>query len=282
MEKQFKRIQRDLNKFGGQPYITETDITVSQIIAKSVQGKSCEEIIEEYPQLSVHDIHQALAFVIDDLFKGVSYWRHDGMTPLTQIKGYSEILVGRTNFDDLDTVPDEQKQQWISIIHTSSQRGIARWQQMGQWMSKQYRPNQDSDTEVYEIERLIIDVVSTAQNYEPSLQIDVSTFDPQINIEIAPDTPLILGSLLAFAKNTFKPEVYISLDETSRGMTFAIHRQLAYPNDDIQKLITTPYNPIGTALAFFHLHDQNFDVDYQDNTVTYRVVLDIWIPESLS
>ena len=108
----FRRIIRNTDIFGGQPYINNTNITVNQIISKSMQGKSIEEIQQQFPQLDIEDIHQALAYSLQEIVTGVAYWRHDGMTPLTQIKGYSEILVGKTEFDDLDTIPDDQKQQY--------------------------------------------------------------------------------------------------------------------------------------------------------------------------
>jgi len=276
MSQSFGRINRDLSKFGGQPYILKTNITVNQILTKSMQGASIEDILREFPTLELDDIHQALNFVIQDIFSGVSYWRHDGITPLTQIKGYSEILVGKTEFDDLDTIPDEQKHQWMTVIHSSSQRGIARWQQMSQWMSKQYLMSIDDDIEVFQIEQFIIDLVSIAQNYEPSLEIDVSTFDSQINIETHSETTLILGSILAFSKNTFVPETNISLETVSNRLMLSIHRELLYPDDNIQKILNIPYSPVATATTFFYMQDIPFDVHRENDTIIFLVELSLW------
>ena len=269
------RIRRDLSKFGGQPYINETNITVNQILAKSMRGDTIDDILKAFPTLSIDDVQQALNFVIQDIFDGVSYWRHDGITPLTQIKGYSEILVGKTDFDDLDTIPDEQKHQWMTVIHSSSQRGIARWQQMSQWLSKHYMTNTDKDTEVSQIEQFIIDMVSTAQNYEPSLEIDVSAFDSQINIEAHSETPLVLGSILAFAKNTFIPETNIYLEPNSTHLLISIHRQLLYPDDNIQKLLSIPYSPVATAIAFFYMQDIEFGINQEEDTIIFSTTLPI-------
>ena len=276
MSESFGRIKRNFNKFGGQPYVHKTNITVNQILAKSMQGLSIDDLLTEFPSLSIDDIHQALNYVIFDIFKGVSYWKHDGITPLTQIKGYSEILVGKTEFDDLDTIPNEQKQQWLSVIHTSSQRGIARWQQMSQWMSKQYTADIDNEAEVYQIEQFIIDIVSTAQNYEPSLEIDVPPFDSQISIEAHSDTPLILGSILAFAKNTLAPQINIDLEAIGGQLLISIHRQLSYPEDDIQKLLTVPYSPVATAVTFFYKQEIEFDIKREENTIIFSIRLPIW------
>lgn len=200
------------------------------------------------------------------------------MTPLTQIKGYSEILVGKTEFDDLNTISDDKKNHWLSIIHSSSQRGIARWQQMSQWMSKQYSRSAADDTEVYQLEQLIIDIVKSAQNYEPSLEIDVSEIDLYINVETHNDTSLILSSMMAYAKNTFKPKTFISLDTIQQAVRLKIHRQLLYPDDDLQKLMTVPYSPVTTALAFFYEQHMHFEIDIVDDTITFTVELPIWNP----
>jgi uncharacterized protein (DUF433 family) len=277
MSQIFDRIKRDVNKFGGQPYIDQTNITVKQILTSSMSGASVDDILVEFPDLSIDDIHQALNFVIQDIFNGVSYWRHDGITPLTQIKGYSEILVGKTEFDDLDTIPDEQKHQWMTIIHSSSQRGIARWQQMSQWLSKRYRAEVENSTEDFQIEKFIINIVSIAQNYEPSLEIDVSSFDSQININTHTDTALMLGSILAFAKNTFIPETHIKLSVEEDLLAISIHRQLLYPDDNIQKLLNTPYSPVSTATTFFYQQDIPFRITRDDDIVIFTAKLPISI-----
>ena len=279
MSQSFGRIKRDFSKFGGQAYIHQTDITVNQILVKSMQGASIEDILAEFPKLSIDDIQQALNYVIYDIFKGVAYWRHDGITPLTQIKGYSEILVGKTGFEGLETIPDEQKRQWLDVIHTSSQRGIARWQQMSQWLSKQYMPEPNHDSEICQIESFIIEIVSVAQNYEPSLQIEVPPFDLSISIEAHDETASVLGSILAFAKNTFAPQTYIDLEPANKHIMISIRRQLSYPDDDIQKLLAIPYSPIATAITFFYLQDISFGINREADTIIFSAKLPIWTEE---
>ena len=251
MVQPFDRIVRDFSKFGGQAYIVQTGITVNQILALSVQGASIEEILAEFPQLSSDDIHQALSFALNDVFKAVSYWRHDGITPLTQIKGYSEILVGKTDFDDLDTIPTEQKHQWMSIIHSSSQRGIASWQHMSQWLRKSYFLNPDAHTEVYELEQFIMDMVKSAQNYEPVLQINVSPIDPRVTIEVHSDTAVIMGGILAFSKNTFQPETFVILETAKESIIIELHRQLLYPDDDLEKTVHSTLQSHCNSTFFF-------------------------------
>lgn|GEM_PF-2094936 len=272
----FSRITRDINRFGGQPFIANTNITVNQIITESLQGKSIPAILEKYSALDQEAIHQALAFSLSDVFKGVSYWRHDGMTPLTQIKGYSEILVGKTEFDNLDAIPNEQKQEWMSIIHTSCQRGIARWQQMSQWMSIQYLKTSEADIEVYQIDRLVRAITAMTQNYEPTVSIKFEDNTDHVSVETHTDTPSILGSVLAFARNTFKPSIDIVTAYQDTSVTIRMMQELIYPEDDINRLLQTPYNPFATALMFFHSQNSDFSITRIENNLIITLKLNIW------
>jgi len=271
----FNRIKRDVNKFGGQPFIDNTNITVNQIVSASLRGTALADILKQHPDLESDDIHQALAFSIQDIFNGVSYWRHDGMTPLTQIKGYSEILVGKTDFDDLDTIPDEQKNQWMSTIHTSCQRGIARWQQMRQWMNTQYLQSDENDTEVYQIEHFVQEIIDVAKDYEPTIRFNVVDNEIHQDIESHPDTTTMIGSVLAFAKNTFQPEVQLSLSHANQHIGLSIERELIYIDDDLNKTLSAPYNPFSTAFMFFNAQDTPFLIKRQDHNVIMTIQLSI-------
>lgn len=276
MTQLFNRIQQDIDILGGQPYIINTKITVREIIEKSLNGDPVQRILEVYPELSAEDIHQALSFAINDFLRGVSYWRHDAMTPLTQIKGYSEILVGQTDFGNLDTISQEQKQQWLSIIHSSSQRGIARWQQMSHWITNQYQVHTESNSEVYAMDWFIHSAVSYAKNYEPTLEIELSEATPILNIESHEDTTMILGSMLAYAKNTFHPQITINYTIKKQQIIIYIQRYLQYSDDDIAKLIATAYNPISTARKFFFAQQNPFLIEREDDTIVFTLMLPIW------
>lgn len=275
MTQAVKPIHRHADKFGGQAYLSGTNITVNQILEQSLKGKSLTELVVMFPQLTVEDIYSAISFAIQDIYKGVSYWRHDGMTPLTQIKGYSEILVGKTDFDELDTISDDQKLQWMSIIHTSSQRGIARWQQMSHWMSKQF-PELSEDTEVVSLDQLLIDVVSVAQNYEPTLEINISPYDATYSLDIGTDIPKLLASVIAYAKNTFIPVCQVNIAMTNESLQISFFRQLLYADDDVSKILNSPYSPVATATAYFHNHQLKFDIKQSNDVIAFTIQLPIW------
>lgn len=278
----FSRIAQDKDKFGGLPYIVDTNITVQQITMRSMAGLSIEVILKELPILDINDIHQALAFALHDMRQAVSYWKHDGMTPLTQVKGYSEILVGKTDFDDLSTIPEEQKQQWMSIIHTSSQRGIAHWQQLNHWLSATYSIISNEDNEVYQISRLLQAIEATAIAYEPTLDISIISRNNHENVELHSETATMFGSLIAFAKNTFKPSIIIEYEVTDTEIILSLLRELQYEDDDIQKLLTIPFNPIATVSRFCYVQGIQFVVEKHNNIVRYRAHLPLWTDTSES
>lgn len=274
----FKRIRQDPDILGGQAYIDKTKITVNELVQQSLNGASLAELKKVYPQLTHDDIHQALSYAMSDILKGVSFWRHDGMTPLTQIKGFSEILVGKTDFDDLESIPSEQKQQWLMIIHESSQRGIARWQQMGQWLTHNYAPLSHQH-EIIPVSQLLEDAKDLAFRYEPVLEIIVNGLDDSIAIECPKDLAIILASLMTTAKNTFSSPTTININCHEASLTLAIVRPLQYPDDNISKLLSIPFNPIATAQVMFHQNQFPFEIAQDESNIIFQVSLPIWSEE---
>ena len=60
-----KRITVDPNVCGGKPCIRGTRIYIAVILDGLAEGLTSEQIIEHYPQLTVEDIHAALAYAAD-------------------------------------------------------------------------------------------------------------------------------------------------------------------------------------------------------------------------
>ncbi len=58
----FDRVSADPNICLGQPTVTGTRITVSVILHMIAAGMSCQEIAQEYPELSEEDVQQAAAY----------------------------------------------------------------------------------------------------------------------------------------------------------------------------------------------------------------------------
>ena len=59
---QFSRISHDADIMGGKACIKGTRVTVGMILVQISDGKSIDELLEEYPYLSLDDIMQALKY----------------------------------------------------------------------------------------------------------------------------------------------------------------------------------------------------------------------------
>ena len=59
---QFERISHDVDIMGGKACITGTRITVSMILIQISEGTTIDEMISEYPHLTVMDISEALRY----------------------------------------------------------------------------------------------------------------------------------------------------------------------------------------------------------------------------
>ncbi len=63
----FRNIEKDPTRCGGQPTVAGTRIRVATILAGYRQGMTVEEIVQHYPPLKPADVHDALAYAYDHL-----------------------------------------------------------------------------------------------------------------------------------------------------------------------------------------------------------------------
>jgi uncharacterized protein (DUF433 family) len=63
----YRNIEKDVSRCGGQPVVAGTRIRVATILSCYRQGMSVEEIVQQYSTLRPADIHDALAFAYDHL-----------------------------------------------------------------------------------------------------------------------------------------------------------------------------------------------------------------------
>ena len=63
----FRNIERDPARCGGQPVVGGTRIRVGILLGCYRQGMSVEEIVQQYPSLKPADVHDALAYAYDHL-----------------------------------------------------------------------------------------------------------------------------------------------------------------------------------------------------------------------
>ncbi len=63
----FRNIEKDPARCGGQPTVAGTRIRVATILACYRQGMTVEEIVQQYAPLKPADVHDALAYAYDHL-----------------------------------------------------------------------------------------------------------------------------------------------------------------------------------------------------------------------
>jgi uncharacterized protein (DUF433 family) len=63
----YRNIEQDPARCGGQPVVAGTRIRVATILVCYRQGMSVEEIVQQYPSLKPADVHDALAYAYDHL-----------------------------------------------------------------------------------------------------------------------------------------------------------------------------------------------------------------------
>ena len=59
---QFKRINHDIGIMGGKACIAGTRITVGMILMQISEGTTINDLLEEYPHLTLADISEALRY----------------------------------------------------------------------------------------------------------------------------------------------------------------------------------------------------------------------------
>ena len=63
----YRNIETDIARCGGQPVVAGTRIRVATILACYRQGMRVEEIVQQYDALRPADVHDALAYAYDHL-----------------------------------------------------------------------------------------------------------------------------------------------------------------------------------------------------------------------
>jgi uncharacterized protein (DUF433 family) len=63
----YRNIEKDAARCGGQPVVAGTRIRVATILGCYRQGMSIEEIVQQYSPLKPADVHDALAYAYDHL-----------------------------------------------------------------------------------------------------------------------------------------------------------------------------------------------------------------------
>jgi len=270
---QFERIHRQQNVMGGQAIIRDTGITVNEIVRLSLAGASLADILAQYPPLDADDVTQALAYGIHDTVESIAYWRHEGMTPLTHIKGFSEILADEAGVAGTSDVDFEQQHQWMKMIFESSWRAINYWQQLKLWASIHFdQPNHEFD--ILSLATIISQVQQALPAQEPTaeLKADIEPNLPQVKAN--EDIVLAIVNIASAAKNTFSPITQLYARLVEDWVQIRLERALTYKDDRIHYLLE-PHTAIATAALIIYQNGSELRVQEHATHTTFEFELAI-------
>ncbi len=265
---EFDRITRDPAIAGGQACIRDTHITVVEIVRLSLAGMSQATILQTYLALAAEDIHQAIAYGMQDVLACISYWRHEGLNPLQQIRGYGDLLTGRSRGIDPAEISDAEKQAWLLIMRDASYRGAACWHHLGNRIYSHYR----DETPIFAPEPLagfLQAVQDESAKIEPELHLNITAPDQQVNLRGSPRLIIAVTSLITVGKNTFKPEILMSIALDDTAAHFVIERKLQYGDDKISHLTSTP-SAIATADFLLYQHNSPLHIHQKKDRVLFE------------
>ncbi|MEO8610732.1 MAG: DUF433 domain-containing protein [Chloroflexota bacterium] len=268
--REFERIRIEK----GQAYIRDTGITVSEIVKKVIYQQSSSMLLVEYPTLDANDVEEAMAYAVSDVIETIAIWRNEGLTPLSLIDGYSELLLHDSQYTQ------EQKQQFNSTIYRSARHAVARWWNFTEWVYKTYR----LDSEHYQaflIDAIVQDVLRELPRYDPSAKVkwDVTTNLPAVRADLHLTTAII--NLLTDRTSLFL-KIDSSFEITSKNadfVNFKIVRQFEYVNHresiDIDKYAWRS-GPLSLARLIIHEHDSELKFTFSSEQAIFEFDLPIW------
>lgn len=270
---QFDRIHRQTGILGGQAYIRDTHITVNEIVRLSRAGTALSDILAQYPTLDAEDIMQALTYSINDILESIAVWRHEGITPLTHIKGFSEILANETDLVDSTNVDVEQQNEWMKVIFESSWRAIAYWQQLKLWTAIHFEESN------HEFDELSLEtIISQAQKHlpadEPTATIKAYLEPSLPSVKANEDIIYAIINIAAAAKNTFSPITRLYAEVINDWVRIRLERHLNFKDDRIEYLLE-PHTAIATAALIVFQNGSELRIRQDETHVMFEFDLAI-------
>ncbi len=273
--REFKRITIDPSVKNGLPCIRDTTIPIHEIVKQTSANSSFQEIMTQYPELSIDDIYEAMAYALNQVTTDVAFWRSEGLTPLTSVKGFSQILLGKHGYD-ASQLSEDVKHNFIENILTNAQRAAANWWNLGNWIRMNYeaRPlhwETQTATEIVDL------VAHHLPDYEPTAAIKFRLSEnlPKIKSNGYLYTAII--NLIAERISRLKNQATVEISQSAKdSVTFSIFRPFedVLDTEDLERLFS-----IG-SLQLAAIIIQQHGGEIQTSILTEGVVFRFQIPVS--
>lgn len=271
----FDRIQRQPQQHGGQAQIRETGITVNEIVRHALAGMPLPDLLQRYPNLEADDIYQALAYSVHDLLNGIAYWRHEGVAPLSHIKGYSEILAGHSENLPPETLSDEMRQEWSQVILNASRSALSSWDNVRTWATRSYAQDAPPLASMT-ISDLMEALLDHLRRVQPSASVHISAPDDTPPVRASAHLVEALTLLVTSEGNLFKPRAELgirALGGANDEVRFGVRRELAYARDQAANLLKLSATPISTAMLIIHQHGSHLNIRRKDAHIIFEFSL---------
>jgi light-regulated signal transduction histidine kinase (bacteriophytochrome) len=209
-----------------------------------------------------------------DILEAFASWRSDGLTPLTTIYGYANLLLS----NQIGAVSDAQR-DCLQVVRDSASRAIDSWHYPSLYLQLRYG-ELDLTWEAASLSAILHDVL---------LSLDSTSARAPISIDVPETLPAIRGSqsLLAVFRVFFAPHL-LSRD-TNQPVNVRATPGATSANIVIVGGYTNVYHaiqesqqpfwmgsPLDTAQRIIHKHRGLLDVHTEADNVVFRFSLPYW------
>ncbi|MFN8373285.1 MAG: DUF433 domain-containing protein [Anaerolineae bacterium] len=278
LAQRFSRITVDFTHMDGQACIRGLSITVSDVVKLAISGKSAAEIIAVYPELEADDVHQALAWSLEDVSRdAVSY---EIVMPLESLRGWVGLL--KYDIEDNETFSRDQIAEFVQHISINAAITRVRFLRVRCWVWLRYTLAQWSFQKL-DVAEVVRNVTYEFNEYSSVL---LETTLPD-NLPFVKGIRLILEPALLFLliceRLPTLPHACLTITLNEDTIHFRIHRNLdslansssGRGNDPKENLLHEG-GFISIAALAIEKHKSKLEIDSSDTHINFEFDLPIW------
>ena len=280
----FDRITPQRADKPGQAFIRDTNITVSEVVKLVVGGKRVDEVLAQYDDLEIEDVHQALAFSVDDLRHTVDRWVHERYRFLTIPLQYATLLDNQSGILESATNNDKVKHQiQKELVKTTlwvlpeEKRG---WHHLANWVNLNYSHLGSSEPQKMSISEFEETLAQNLVEYPaiPPIELDIENNLPDF---LAPKQLVYLILNLTSNEVAFRYIVESSklkiVQKDEKHLLFLLKCQLKDTITNFEAIdIFEPAIPHSISALILREHGCDLQTEITDHGVTFSLELPIW------
>ena len=284
----FDRITPQRADKPGQAFIRNTDITVTEVVKLVVGGKRVDEVLAQYDELEIEDVHQALAYAVSDLRELIGFWRMEILNPLTSVNGYAKVLndILQANPNNFTYLGEKVNLADISkIIYNNGQSAQSYVQYMNMlsqfYTESHYTSLKYSVADIREFLATHLEIYSDGA----SIKFEIPKSIPALHFDFRLNYAILILVLPAKFNRLFSPDAILRINKSSENhVRFEIDRYITpeykehppyYWHKDILHTFD-PHMPFTIAFRTIRAHGTELHYDIHDDSVTFSFELPIW------